>query len=65
MKLRDYLEATGTKVADFAEAICVRAPTVYRWLNRTRHPDRQQILAIYRVTKGAVTPNDLVLEDSL
>lgn len=63
MKLRDYLEATATRVADFAVAISVTAPTIYRWLNRTRHPDRSQMLAIYRATKGAVTPNDLVLED--
>lgn len=64
MKLRDYLEATATRVADFAETLSVSMPTVYRWLNRKRHPDRAQMLAIYRATKGAVTPNDLVLEDS-
>ena len=63
MRLRDYLEATATKVAEFAEALRVSEPTVYRWLNRTRHPNRLQMLAIHRATKGAVTPSDLVLED--
>lgn len=62
MKLKDYIEATATRVADFAEAISVTTPTIYRWINGTRHPNRSQMLAIFRATRGAVTPNDLVLE---
>lgn len=62
MKLKDYLEATATRVADFAEAISVTQPTIYRWIGGSRHPNRMQMLAIFRATKGAVTPNDLVLD---
>lgn len=61
MKLAEYLEATGAKVAAFAEQVGVSDTSVYRWINRTRTPTPEQMRVIYRVTKGLVQPNDLVL----
>lgn len=64
MKLKDYLEDTHTSAPSFAELVGVTATTVYRWLSRTRWPQRRDMIAINKVTKGAVTPNDLILGDA-
>jgi hypothetical protein len=61
MKLRAYLETTNTSVMDFSKSVGVTGPTVWRWLSNSRHPNREQMLRVFAVTKGAVTPNDLVL----
>lgn len=61
MTLKDFMGATNQSTKDMARALGVTPPTVWRWLAGTRHPNREQMLAIHRVTKGAVTPNDLVL----
>jgi DNA-binding transcriptional regulator YdaS (Cro superfamily) len=62
MKLKDYLDTTSTPARVFADLVSVTGPTVWRWLAGTRHPSVAQMRVIFRVTKGAVTPNDLVLE---
>jgi len=59
--LKDYLAVTQTSARQLAETLRVTGPTVWRWLAGTRHPNRDQMRSIYRATKGAVTPNDLVL----
>lgn len=61
MRLKEYLDATGKKTAQFAEDLGVADNTVRRWLNGTRTPSPDQMRAIYRATKGLVQPNDLVL----
>lgn len=61
MTLREYLDATGAKVAQIAADLNVAENTVRRWLNRTRTPSPDQMRAIHTATKGLVTPNDWVL----
>ncbi|MEY4863774.1 MAG: putative antitoxin of bacterial toxin-antitoxin system, YdaS/YdaT [Pseudomonadota bacterium] len=62
MKLRDYLDATDRRAAQFAEDLGVADNTVRRWLNGTRTPSVEQMRAIYQATRGLVQPNDLVLQ---
>lgn len=64
MRLKDYFDVSGEAVTDFAARIRVTATTVWRWLAGTRHPNREQMKAIHRETRGAVTPNDLVLDEA-
>jgi DNA-binding transcriptional regulator YdaS (Cro superfamily) len=63
MKLKDYFAVSGEAVTDFAARVRVTATTVWRWLSGTRHPNRAQMQAIHKATRGAVTPNDLVLDE--
>jgi DNA-binding transcriptional regulator YdaS (Cro superfamily) len=64
MKLRDYFDLSGEAVTDFAARLPATATSVWRWLAGTRHPNRDQMRAIHRETRGAVTPNDLVLDEA-
>lgn len=61
MKLREYLDATQTRAAQFAEILGVADNTVRRWMNGARTPTPDQMRAVYAATKGLVTPNDWVL----
>ena len=61
MKLREYLDTTGTKVSALAVTLGVAETTVYRWMSGRRRPSFEQMRAICAATLGAVTPNDLVL----
>lgn len=61
MKLREYLDATSTKVAQLAKDLGVADNTVRRWLRGTRTPTADQMRAIHAHTKGLVQPNDWVL----
>jgi DNA-binding transcriptional regulator YdaS (Cro superfamily) len=62
MTLRDYLDATGRKPADFAFDLAVADNTVRRWLSGTRTPSPGQMRAIHDLTKGLVQPNDWILQ---
>ena len=61
MKLRPWIEQRGLTVQEFADLVERSEATVIRWLNRTRHPRHDDMRKIYRVTQGAVRPDDLVL----
>lgn len=57
MKLEHYLIAKGLKQHEFAAMIGTSQPTVYRICNGDV-PRKDLMLAIVRVTLGAVQPND-------
>lgn len=61
MRLQTFLTLTGVGVPVFAKRVGVTAAAVYRWLDGNRRPNAEQMRSIYRVTYGAVTPNDWVL----
>lgn len=61
MKLNDYVELAGITASELAAMVGVTYPTAWRWLHGTRQPNREQMRSIFHATKGAVTPNDLVL----
>ncbi len=58
MTLSDYLAATGTPVAAFAQALGVHPVTVSKWKAGTNAPRPAQLAAILRLTGGQVTAND-------
>ena len=64
MRLQDYLTLAGLSVPEFSTTIGVTPQTTWRWLNGTRVPSRVEMRNIYRATKGAVSPNDFLLEDA-
>ena len=61
MRLAEYLEATGQKPKQIADAVGVAEHSVRRWLRGDRTPDAPTMRVIYAVTKGLVTPKDFVL----
>lgn len=61
MTLAEYLAARHLTQAEFAGRLGVSAATVSRWLSPRGMPSVQPMLAIYRLTYGAVTPNDIIL----
>lgn len=60
MKLGDYLSENGIHMADFAAAVGSTGATICRVINGKVVPRRGLLEAIYRETKGLVTPNDLL-----
>tara|TARA_Y100001963_G_scaffold156936_1_gene251783 strand:- start:1681 stop:1869 length:189 start_codon:yes stop_codon:yes gene_type:complete len=61
MTLDQYLTAVNTSKKELAKQLKVSEQTVFRWCDGSRHPDRKAMQKIYRITRGMVTPNDLVL----
>jgi hypothetical protein len=62
MTLSDYLAANNLTEAEFAVLVRRDPSTVWRWIRGKSQPDRPGRQAIFRVTGGAVTPNELVSE---
>jgi len=58
MTLTDYLETTGTTETAFAAALGVSQVTVHRYVKGKRFPDKDTILRVEVLTKGAVRPAD-------
>ncbi len=58
MTLENYMKKNGMTPATMAEAIGVSRPAMHRYLHG-RTPETPVVLAIYKATGGAVTPNDL------
>lgn len=58
MKLRDYLQARGTRQLDFAKSIGVDPSSVCRYLSGEREPRADIARKIVKVTKGMVTLED-------
>jgi hypothetical protein len=61
MRLREYLDTTGTKVSALAVTLGVAETTIYRWMSGRRRPNFEQMRAVCAASLGAVTPNDWVL----
>lgn len=64
MKLADWLKQTRTPQYKFAARLGVSAGIVSHWVNGTVWPEKHRIEAIVRETNGAVTPNDLLSDES-
>lgn len=58
MKLADWRKAQGWTQPRLAVALDCVLPTVARWENGTRTPEREALKRIYILTAGAVQPND-------
>jgi transcriptional regulator with XRE-family HTH domain len=65
MRLLDYLKETNTSCSAFAGRIGTSAVAVTRYLAGTRTPRRDVLQRIANVTKGAVTPDDFLLDERL
>lgn len=59
MLLRDYLIEHGLTHEEFASLVGVTRPAVSYWLRGQTRPNPTSAVLIARVTKGAVTAQDL------
>lgn len=64
MKLGDWLKQTRMPQYVFARKLGVSPGIVSHWCNGTVWPERHRVEAIVRETNGAVTPNDLLSDES-
>jgi DNA-binding transcriptional regulator YdaS (Cro superfamily) len=64
MTLAAYLRAHRLNQTGFARLLGVSPSMVSHWL-AGHSPSARWMLAIYRVTSGEVTPNDLVLTETI
>lgn len=62
MTLREYLQAQGLTQVEFASRIGVPVSTLNGWGLGRRYPRAQELAAIERETKGAVTARDFFPE---
>lgn len=60
MTLREYLDQTRMPVRRFAAWIGVNPQTVWAWLRGDRKPKLAEIERIYRITDGAIRPEDWI-----
>lgn len=60
MQLSEYLRQHEISRGRFAELIGVKEVTVGRYITGARFPDRDSLIAIKRVTGGAVTADDFL-----
>ena len=58
MKLEQWLSNTQTSRSAFAEQVGVSKSVVTKWCNGEVLPRTVPLMTIYRVTGGAVCPND-------
>lgn len=59
MKLKDYLTETKHTTAEFADKIGADRTAVHRWLQGKTHPRPKMAALIVKITKNAVTFEDL------
>lgn len=60
MTLREYLDQTRMPVRRFAAWVGVNPQTVWAWLRGDRKPKLAEIERIYRITDGAIRPEDWI-----
>ena len=58
MKLKDYLEEEKLSVSGFCRKLNLCEATVSKWKYNDVIPRKEDVLLIYKFTKGKVTPND-------
>lgn len=63
MKLDVWMRLSGTTVKELAEALDVSYSTAYRWKMGLMIPEAPGMRQIFRLSDGAVRPDDLVLND--
>jgi DNA-binding transcriptional regulator YdaS (Cro superfamily) len=59
MKLEPWLRMTHLNNSEFARLVQVKPDAVRKWLTSEKVPSPKNVLAIFRVTKGQVRPDDL------
>lgn len=64
MNLAEWLKQTRTPQYVFAQRLGVSAGIVSHWCNGTVWPEKHRVEAIVIATNGAVTPNDLLSDES-
>lgn len=62
MQLADYLKTNGISDDDFGQSIGVTRQAVHRYKTFERFPERAVLTEIFRITGGAVSPNDFLPE---
>ena len=60
MRLYDYLRSKGLSQVAFGKLLGVQSQTVNRYCRGKRIPGPEDLVAIARITKGAVTVEDFV-----
>lgn len=60
MRLGEHLKQNGIKLTDFAASIGEKVTTVHGWISGRRNPGLAALVAIERVTSGAVRTTDFV-----
>jgi transcriptional regulator with XRE-family HTH domain len=60
MRLKKWLLDNGMDVRTFSKKIGCSEQTAYHWVNGHNFPTLKFMQRIATLTKGAVTPNDLV-----
>ncbi len=65
MTISEFLEANELTRAKFARLIGVNEASITRYMNGTRVPRREHLDRIYKVTKGAVTANDVLNHEAV
>lgn len=58
MKFNDYLKEEQISVARFCKQLNLCEATVSKWKYNDVIPRKEDVLLIYKFTKGKVTPND-------
>lgn len=58
MHLKKFMQRKELSTADVAQALGVTMFSVQRYLNAGRIPDPRIIVEIWKLSDGAVTPND-------
>ena len=65
MKLSDYMSLTQMTDEQFAKLVNRDRSRVHRWMNGKARPDWDALALIGDVTKGAVTANDFVRQETV
>lgn len=58
MKLSIWFERTGKSPVELAESIRKSVQAIYKYMDGSRIPRPNEMVAIYRATGGLVEPND-------
>ena len=58
MNLASFLKSKAISDSDFADRVGVSRQAIHRYKNGERIPEKPVLSKIYKVTGGAVTPND-------
>ena len=63
MRLADWLDSSGTRIADLAREAGISRDAIYCYLRGTRLPGLAVAAAIVQATDGQVQYEDLLIEE--
>jgi transcriptional regulator with XRE-family HTH domain len=58
MTLKEWIKKSGTTAAEVAKKVGVESWTINRYTAGKRLPEPVLLVKLYKLTRGAVTPND-------